>query len=126
MGRGMGSAYGINRQESMKLTGQSWMDKRSQPADGNNAMLPDIGGHVRRPPMNESFHSMGRMTGAAGFKRDSIVSRGVPDAGLTGFSYNDPNSNRGPAGSTHTSHFGMSSPTEDQLPGQHAKMSPMR
>ena len=55
-------------------------------------MLPGISDHKRRPPMGESFHSMGRMTGAAGFKRDSVASRGgAPDPGLTGFTYNDPN-----------------------------------
>ena len=44
--------------------------------------------------MNESFQSMGsmaRMGGAAGFKRDNVGGRGVPDPGLTGFTYNDPN-----------------------------------
>jgi len=32
------------------------------------------------------------MSGAAGFKRDSVQggSRGMPNPGLTGFSYNDP------------------------------------
>lgn len=65
---------------------------------------------------------MGRMTGAAGFKRDSVASRGFPDPGLTGFSYNDPSSNRGPASSTQTSKFGMNSPTDDQLPGKHIKV----
>jgi len=73
--------------------------------------------------MGESFQSMGRMTGAAGFKRDSVASRGhggAPDPGLTGFSYNDPttplmNPNRpgAAAGSTHTSQFGMDKPTDD-------------
>ena len=61
--------------------------------------------------MGESFQSMGRMTGAAGFKRDSVASKGVPDAGLTGFSYNDPASARG--GVTQTSSFGINQPTED-------------
>lgn len=38
--------------------------------------------------MGESFHSLGRMTGAAGFKRDSVAERRVPDPGSsTGFSY---------------------------------------
>ena len=67
--------------------------------------------------MGESFHSMGRMSGAAGFKRDSVASRGVPDPGLTGFTYNDPNSNRGPAGTTQGSTFAINSPTDNQLPG---------
>ena len=60
-------------------------------------MLPDINSNRRRPPMNESFQSMGnmaRMGGAAGFKRDNVSGRGVPDPGLTGFTYNDPNSTR--------------------------------
>ena len=55
-------------------------------------MLPGIGDHKRRPPMGDSFQSIGRMSGAAGFKRDSVASRGgKPDPGLTGFTYNDPN-----------------------------------
>ena len=59
-------------------------------------MLPDIGGHRKGPPMGESFQSMGRMTGAAGFKRDSVQgsARGIPNAGLTGFSYNDNSTNK--------------------------------
>ena len=61
------------------------------------------------------------MTGAAGFKRDSVATRGVPDPGLTGFTYNDPNTpishrNQPMAGNTQTSHFGMA-PTDNQLPG---------
>jgi len=75
---------------------------------------------------------MGRMTGAAGFKRDSVASRGgKPDPGLTGFTYNDPNatvsSNRnGPAGLPQTSYFG-GVPADDQLPGAYGmkQASPM-
>ena len=41
--------------------------------------------------MGESFQSMGRMTGAAGFKRDSVPQvRGVTDGASTGFSYKNP------------------------------------
>merc|ERR1712107_908143 len=74
---------------------------------------------------------MGRMSGAAGFKRDSVASRGgKPDPGLTGFSYNDPNatpvmSQRGQnmAGNTQTSGFGMN---DTELPGSGVKQaSPM-
>ena len=85
-------------------------------------MLPDITGHRRKPQMGESFQSMGRMTGAAGFKRDSVSSRGMPNPGLTGFTYNDPNAapsgNRyTPGGTTQTSSFGMGGrePTDDQF-----------
>ena len=61
-------------------------------------MLPDISGHKRVAPMGESFQSMGRMTGAAGFKRDSVQgsSRGMHD---TGFNYG--------GGNTSGSAFGM-------------------
>ena len=58
-------------------------------------MLPDIGGHRRKPQMGESFQSMGRMSGAAGFNRDNVPSRGMPGAGSTGFSYQDPGSGAG-------------------------------
>lgn len=77
----------------MKLTtGQNWLDnRRGNQAESAHGMLPDIGGHKRRPPMGETFHSMGRMTGAAGFKRDSVASRGGPDPSMTGFTYNDRN-----------------------------------
>ena len=49
------------------------------------------------------------MTGAAGFKRDSVSSRGVPNPGLTGFSYNDPNKSgvKNGAGNTQSSSFGI-------------------
>ena len=86
-------------------------------------MLPDISGHRRKPQMGESFTSMGnmgRMTGAAGFKRDSVSGRGVPNPGLTGFSYNDPNAPTGsnsrynPGGATQTSSFGVGgNPSDD-------------
>ena len=95
----------------MQMTGQSWADRRAA-AEQNSGNLPDIGGHKNRVPMGESFQSMGRMTGAAGFNRDSAGGRGVPDPGLTGFSYNAP-SERGMAGNTQTSTFGMNKPTED-------------
>ena len=118
---GMSNYGGMGRQESMKLTGNSWLDKRIG-AEQSQGMLPDIGGHKRRPPMGESFQSIGRMSGAAGFKRESVPSRGgKPDPGLTGFTYNDPNTpishrNQPMAGNTQTSHFGMA-PTDNQLPG---------
>lgn len=64
---------------------------------------------------------MGRMTGAAGFKRDSVPSaRGVPDAASTGFSYKNQSSNRytgGVSGITQGSSIGMNQPTDDQLSG---------
>lgn len=60
---------------------------------------------------------MGRMTGAAGFKRDSVPSsRGVPDAANTGFSYKNPSSSRytgGASGNTQGSSFGVNQPTDD-------------
>ena len=62
-------------------------------------LLPDIGSHRKgRAPMGESFQSMGRMTGAAGFKRDSVQgsSRGMRDSG---FNYG--------GGNTSGSAFGM-------------------
>ena len=77
----------------MQMTGQSWAERQAA-AEQNSGVLPDIGSARRRPPMNESFQSMGsmaRMSGAAGFKRDNVGGRGVPDPGLTGFTYNDPN-----------------------------------
>lgn len=84
-------------------------------------MLPDIGGHKRRPQMGESFQSMGRMTGAAGFKRDSTAA-----GSSTGFNYGG-----GPAaGNTQTSTFGMNQPTDDMKMGGAAggfkPASPMR
>ena len=65
------------------------------------------------------------MTGAAGFKRDNVSGRGVPDsAGLTGFSYKDSsggqNSQRGigaVAMNTQSSLFGFNQPIDDQLSG---------
>ena len=45
--------------------------------------------------MGESFQSMGRMSGAAGFNRDNVPSRGMPGAGSTGFSYQDPSGGTG-------------------------------
>ena len=92
-----------------------------QNANEGSSMLPDINANKRRPPMGESFHSMGRMTGAAGFKRESVSSRGVPDPGLTGFTYNDPNkvsavgstTRYTAGGATQTSSFGVNQPTDD-------------
>ena len=98
----------------MRVTGNGWADRRAA-AEQPGGVLPDIGGH-RKAPMGESFQSMGRMTGAAGFKRDSVQgsARGIPNAGLTGFSYNDPtNSTNKYAGGTQSSSFGMNQPTED-------------
>ena len=90
----MQGGLGMNRHDTMRDTGNSWADRKAM-ADQNNAMLPDIGAHRKgQPPMGASFQSMGRMTGAAGFKRDSVASRGGggnPYPGLTGFTYNDPN-----------------------------------
>lgn len=64
--------------------------------------------------MGESFHSMGRMTGAAGFKRDSVASRGgAPDPGLTGFSYHDPNTPMLNPNKIGASALGVDKPTED-------------
>ena len=42
---------GFDRQDSMRITGQSWADKRAaQLAEQtNSSMLPDIGGHRRKP-----------------------------------------------------------------------------
>ena len=68
-------------------------------------MLPDIGGHKRHHQMGESFQSMGnmgRMTGAAGFKRDSV------QGASSGFNYA-----MGGGGNTQTSSFGMNQPTDD-------------
>ena len=48
----------------------------------------------------QSMGNMGRMTGAAGFKRDSV-------SGNTGFNY------AGGPGNTQTSSFGMNQPTDD-------------
>ena len=56
------------------------------------------------------------MTGAAGFKRDSVAGRGVPDPGLVGFTYNDPSNvkmHRVATDTSHSSVFGMDRPTED-------------
>ena len=91
----------------MQMTGQSWADRRAAQLaeqNGNNSMLPDISGHKRRPQMGESFQSMGnmgRMTGAAGFKRDSVQ-------GSTGYNYAG-----GVPGNTQSSSFGMNQPTDD-------------
>lgn len=58
--------------------------------------------------MGESFQSMGRMTGAAGFKRDSVQGGGNgPNPGLTGFSFNDPSSRHSVASNTQGSSFGI-------------------
>ena len=62
------------------------------------------------------------MTGAAGFKRENASGRGVPDAGLTGFSYKDPSgqsSHRGgiAGNNTQSSSFGINQPTDEQLSG---------
>ena len=87
-------------------------------------MLPDISGPRRRapPPTGDSFASKGRMTGAAGFKRDNVSGRGVPDPSLTGFSYKDPSapsSHRGgiAGNNTQSSSFGINPPNDDQLSG---------
>ena len=48
--------------------------------------------------MGESFQSMGRMSGAAGFNRDNVASRGMTGAGSTGFSYQDPSGGTGGGG----------------------------
>jgi len=58
------------------------------------------------------------MTGAAGFKRDTLNSggNGPPNAGLTGFSFKDPSSTpKMASGNTQTSSFGLNQPTEDQM-----------
>ena len=108
---------------SMNSTGKSWLDKQNLIAsqrDSGNTYLPDISSHKRRPPMGESFQSMGRMTGAAGFKRDNLNSggNGPPNAGLTGFSFKDPSSTpKIASGNTQTSSFGVNNPTEDHLSG---------
>ena len=56
------------------MSGQSWLSKRQSQAEQSTpgTMLPDIA--RKRAPMNDTFQSMGsmgRMTGAAGFKRDN-------------------------------------------------------
>jgi len=69
------------------MTGSSWVDRKAQ-EQANQGMFPDI--NKRRAPLNDTLHSMGRMTGAAGFKRENVPSK-IPDPGLIGFTYRDPN-----------------------------------
>ena len=67
---------------------------------------------------------MGRMTGAAGFKRDSVGGGNMPNPGLTGFSYNDPSQPR-IGGTTQTSSFGMQNQDEMNMGSGVKGTSPM-
>lgn len=104
---GMGGT-GMDSRASMGVTGNSWVDRQQRQEQQSQGLLPDINMHKGRGrpnQMGDTFISQGRMSGAAGFKRDSVHSG-------TGFSYQHQ-----PETQTRYSgiggNFGVNQPTDD-------------